>query len=139
MTTWADPANSVVCVCGRGGGRGDIFLSHQRISQRAVRTSLEKQLDPKGPIASRGGSVSVFLRKPIATCDFSGGWSGSVAPPHPLDPPVTYIYMKDKKHDLLVPCIQSSLSTAANIRAMAASVDTIPNHRNGRHSLASRM
>ena len=31
------------------------FKSHQRISQRAVRTSIEKRLDFKRPIASRGG------------------------------------------------------------------------------------
>ena len=47
------------------------FLSYQRISQRAVQISLEKQLDPSGPIASPRGSVPEFLRKPIATCDFS--------------------------------------------------------------------
>ena len=47
-------------------------FSHQRISQRTVRTSLEKQLDPIGPISSRGGSVPVFLRTTIATCDFPG-------------------------------------------------------------------
>ena len=28
--------------------------------------------NPLGPIASRGGSVPVFLRKPIATLDFPG-------------------------------------------------------------------
>ena len=32
---------------------------------------------PRSPIASQGGSVPVFLRKHIATCDFPGG---SVAP-----------------------------------------------------------
>ena len=54
------------------------FFSHQRMSQRTERTSLEKQSDPLDPIASRGGSVSVFLRKPIAICDFPGGLD-----PHP--------------------------------------------------------
>ena len=44
---------------GRGGGTVNIF-SHQRISKRAVRTSLEKQLDPAGPIASRGGRYQYF-------------------------------------------------------------------------------
>ena len=34
---------------------------------------LENQLDPRGSIAFRGGSVPDFLRKPIATCDFPGG------------------------------------------------------------------
>ena len=33
-------------------------------------------MDPLGPIASRGGSVPVFLRKHIATCDFPGGGGG---------------------------------------------------------------
>ena len=47
-----------------------IFSSPKGIN---VRTSLEKQLDPRGPIASRGRSVPVFLRKPIASCDFPGG------------------------------------------------------------------
>ena len=32
-----------------------IFLCHQLISQRPVQTSLEKQLDPRAQIASRGG------------------------------------------------------------------------------------
>ena len=46
-------------------GRGERSFSHQSISKRAVRTSLEEQLDPMSPIASRGVSVSEFLRKPI--------------------------------------------------------------------------
>ena len=37
------------------------FFSHQRIAQRAVQTSFEKQLDPRGPADSRGGSVPEFL------------------------------------------------------------------------------
>ena len=45
------------------------FCSQQRISQRSVRTSVEKQLDPRAPIASRGWSVPELLRRPIATCD----------------------------------------------------------------------
>ena len=53
------------------GGPENIFFSHQLISHRAVRTSLEKQLDPRGPIASGGRSVAVFLRKPITTCDLT--------------------------------------------------------------------
>ena len=53
-----DPGNILFC------------LSHQHISQRALQTSLEQQLDPRGPIAALGGSVPDFLRKPIATCDF---------------------------------------------------------------------
>ena len=57
-----DPDNSVSGH--RVGGRENIFFIHQRISQRAVRTT------PRGPIASRGGPVPAFLRKP---CDFPGG------------------------------------------------------------------
>ena len=53
---------------------------HQRILQRVVRTSFEKQLDPRGPIASRGVSVPERLRTPIATYDFPGV-------PDPLPPP----------------------------------------------------
>ena len=53
------------------------FSSHQRISQRAVLTSLEKQLDPRGPTASwGGGGGSTSLSKEtytIATCDFQRG------------------------------------------------------------------
>ena len=63
---WEDPEN---------------FYSHELISQRAIRTSLEKLLNPRGPIASRSGgwggrSVPVFL-KPITICDFPGGGGGS--------------------------------------------------------------
>ena len=49
------------------------FLCHQHILQRAVQTSLKKQLDPMGPIASQGVSIPEFLREPIAACDFKGG------------------------------------------------------------------
>ena len=53
---------------------------HQCISQRAIGTFLKKQLDPGDPIASRRGSVPVFLRKPTATCDFPGGGGGCPDP-----------------------------------------------------------
>ena len=56
-------------------------FSHQHISERAVRTLV--------PIASRGGSVPDFLRKPMATCDFPGGGQGRGRPP--LDPPMSYL------------------------------------------------
>ena len=69
-------------VCGGGGGGAENIFSYQRISQRVVRTSLEKQLDPRDPIASRWGSVPVFVRKHIATCDFPGV-SGALPPPGP--------------------------------------------------------
>ena len=70
LPAWADPENSV------RGSPTTSFFSHQHISQRAVQTSLEKLLDPLGPIASRERSVPVFLRKPIATCNFHGGVGG---------------------------------------------------------------
>ena len=41
---------------------GVLFFSHQSILQRVVRTALEKQLDPKGPNASRGG-ISTRISK----------------------------------------------------------------------------
>ena len=58
-------------------------FSHQRISQRAVQTSLEKQLDPldpMGPIASPGVSVSTLSNATIATCHFPGGGPDPSAP-----------------------------------------------------------
>ena len=48
---------------GGGGALGDpdnVFFNYQRISQRAVGTSLEKQLDFFGPIASGGGRYQNF-------------------------------------------------------------------------------
>ena len=60
------------------------FFCHQRISQR---TSFEKQLDPKGRIASREGYVLYFPRTPIATYAFPGGGVGS-GPPAPTPGPV---------------------------------------------------
>ena len=43
----------------------------------AISTSLEKQLDPRGPIVFRVGSLPVFLRKPIAISDYPlvGAWT----------------------------------------------------------------
>ena len=61
------------------------FVSHQRISHRAVRTSLE--------IGSNCFSMGpAFLRNPTATCDFPG-WSGPLIPPPPPsdDPPMKRI------------------------------------------------
>ena len=54
----------------RGVGPGNFCFSIQRISQRVVQTSLENQLDPRCPIASRGGFVPVVLKKHLSTCDF---------------------------------------------------------------------
>ena len=62
------------------------FLVSQCISQRAVWTSLEKQLDPRGPIASRGWSIPEFLRIAIATCDFP--WGSGPPVPTLCNPPM---------------------------------------------------
>ena len=60
------------------------------VFHRAIGTPLEKQLDPMDPIASRGGSVPVFLTRSIGTCDFLGGEGGGG---HlPLDLPMQYHY-----------------------------------------------
>ena len=56
------------------------YFSHQRISQRVVRTSLESQLSPRGSIVSRGGSVPVSLWKHRATCKFPVWGSGPPVP-----------------------------------------------------------
>ena len=45
----------------------------------------QEAIGPKGSIASQLGSILEFLRKPIATCDFSGG---VLIPCLPLDPPM---------------------------------------------------
>ena len=47
-------------------------------------------IGPLGPIASRGGFVPVFLRRPIAYCDFPVG--PDPCPPH-LDPPMHHIVL----------------------------------------------
>ena len=39
----------------RGREDPENFYSHELILQRAIRTSLEKLLNPRGPIASRSG------------------------------------------------------------------------------------
>ena len=69
-----------VCVGGGGGGPDNVFFCQECISQRAVWTSPEKQLDPRGLIAFRWVSVPEFIRKPIVTCDFPGGGRSPV--PH---------------------------------------------------------
>ena len=40
---------------------------------------------PRSPFVSLGGSIQVFLKKPIPTCDIQGG-GGSGPPVPPLDP-----------------------------------------------------
>ena len=59
MAVRADLENSVSGILTR-------FLSHQRISQMATRTSLHKPLDPLEVLLE---GILTFLRKPIATCD----------------------------------------------------------------------
>ena len=43
---------------------------------------------PLGPLASRRGSVPAHLRKPISTCDFTGGGGVQTPAADPLDPPI---------------------------------------------------
>ena len=65
---------------GGGGGGGDqnnIFPIIIVISQRAVRTSLEKQFDPLG--GGGGRSVPEIIRKPVATVFSRGREGGDVA------------------------------------------------------------
>ena len=67
---------------------GICIFSHQRISQRDIWTSFEKELGPRGPIAAWDRLVLVFLRKHIATCEFQEGDQTPAPPPNPLDPPM---------------------------------------------------
>ena len=69
------------------------FFSLQSITQWPLRTSLEKQLDPRGPIAYQGVSVPAFLTKPMATCGFQGGGGGGGSRPcvPSLDPPMVHV------------------------------------------------
>ena len=67
---------------GRVGVLTACLFSHQRISQKAVRTSLEKQLDLRMVHSfSRGVRVPEFQLKPIATCDVPGMVSTPCPPP----------------------------------------------------------
>ena len=61
-----------------GGGGGGISIFHRGSYGPPFRSNWT------GPIASWRGSVPVFLRKSIATCDF---WVGRLAPVPPLLPP----------------------------------------------------
>ena len=64
------------------GGVLEVFFSHINIfhigctdlPREAIgpKDLLEKQLDPRGPISSRGGPYQFLLRKHLATCDFPG-------------------------------------------------------------------
>ena len=69
------------CVCMGGGGPDNVFflvILFQRGPYEPPSWS--------NPIAFRGGSVPVFLRKLISACDFPGG--GGPDPCPPLDPPM---------------------------------------------------
>ena len=61
--------------CVRRGPDHVFYHSQHHILQRVVCTSFKKQLDPRCPIASRGGSVPAFLRK-HSNLWFSKGWGG---------------------------------------------------------------
>ena len=67
------------------GGGGGAFIESSTYFKEGRMDLPREAIGPQGPIASRGGSVhvSVFLRTPITTCDFSCDWSGSAAPPPP--------------------------------------------------------
>ena len=65
---------------GRWWARAYVWRTIESTPLGAVRDSLVKQLDPRGSNRFSRESVPVFLRKPIASCDFSGR-SG---PPVPL-------------------------------------------------------
>ena len=60
------------CQWSEGGFLTTFSFSHQRISQRALRTFLKKQFDPRVQLLFEA-SVPVFLRIPKANCDFSEG------------------------------------------------------------------
>ena len=86
------------------GGPNNVFFSHQHILQRVVWNSLEKQLDPWGPIASRRGSVPEFLRKLIAACDLG---------PDPLSPPPLSIHpwvTSEHTHNSSIPSKEPNLN-----------------------------
>ena len=69
-------------LCQVGGGTDNvIFFTEDRMKLP------RNAIGAKVPIASRGGSVPVLLRKPIATCDFTGVVR---TPCPPLDPPMSH-------------------------------------------------
>ena len=75
----ADPEISV-----RGGSEN--FFSHQS-NKRTVRTTIEKQLDPMGPIASRWGPFSIFKETYKQLVILQGRGVRTPCPP-PLDLPM---------------------------------------------------
>ena len=81
---------------GEGGGGPDIFcccFSYQRISQRAMRTSLEKQLGQRGPIASWEGFRNSISGKTYSHLWFSRGGPDHLSPP--LDLPMLHLMGQD--------------------------------------------
>ena len=67
---------------------GGPYNVYQCISQKDIRTSLKKQFDPRGLIASGQRIEPIFLRKPIATSDFPVGVQTLIFPISRLDPPM---------------------------------------------------
>ena len=85
---------------GGGGARNTVnsFLVIT-IFQRAVRTSLKKQL-------KRGVPYPAFLRKHIATCGFQRGGVGTRPPPPPPPPPLNPPMTMGPDSDLGSYCLQ---------------------------------
>ena len=69
-------------LCQVGGGTDNVtFFTEDRVKLP------RDAIGAKVPIASRGGSVPVLLRKPLATCYFTGVVR---TPCPPLDPPMSH-------------------------------------------------
>ena len=82
-----------------------ILKLFSRVSQRAVRTSLEKQLDPLGSNCYSRGSLPVFIRKHIATCDFPGGLDQS---PSGSTHELCLVFCEFAKYDQMTAFLQST-------------------------------
>ena len=80
--SWADRENSA-------RGPDNDFFTLPQISQRVVSTFPEKQSDPKGPIASRGGGVRTCTSISKETYIHMLFQRGSEPLHPPLNPPVT--------------------------------------------------
>ena len=80
---------AVICKCPRGPavsmGGSRIIFSHQCFPQRAIRSSLEKQLDPSVQLLLKGvrTRMSYETYTHVVTCDFKG-----VRTPCPPSPPL---------------------------------------------------
>ena len=77
----------------QGEGVLTAFLSNQRTLKRAVWTSLEKQLDPRGPSASLRGRPD-FLRNPIATYFIFFIFQGALVPSGSAHEAMTHLRTK---------------------------------------------